>query len=192
MKTFFRIICIGLLVVLFSEFSFAKEFNFRKTNWGMSIAQVKSSEPPAKWEGDGNRLLYKTNVIGKDVIIAYYFVDNQLVRAEYVLVDNHTNLNDFIGDYTDFEEILIKKYGKPKRDEQVWRNDLFKEKHSDWGMAISVGHLMYYSSWETQDTEIDILLMGENYIVKCVVEYRSKNLKAKEKKAREKKALDVF
>jgi len=34
--------------------------------------------------------------------------------------------------------------------------------------------------------------MGENYIVKCVVEYRSKNLKAKEKKAREKKALDVF
>ena len=192
MKTLLRIVLIGFLVVFFAELSFADEFNFRKTKWGMSIAQVKSSEPLDVAKENENLLGYKTNVIGKDVFVAYFFVDNQLVRARYVLAESHTNKNDFITDYNDFKEILTKKYGKPKQDETFWRNDLYKDDYSDWGTAISLGHLIYLSSWETQDTEINNMLMGENYDISCIVEYSSKNLKEIEKKAQEKKALDAF
>ena len=192
MKTLLRVVLIGFLVVFFAELSFADEFNFRKTKWGMPIAQVKSSEPLDVAKENENLLGYKTNVIGKDVFVAYFFVDNQLVRARYVLAESHTNKNDFITDYNDFKEILTKKYGKPKQNETFWRNDLYKDDYSDWGTAISLGHLIYLSSWETQDTEINNMLMGENYDISCIVEYSSKNLKEIEKKAQEKKAMDAF
>lgn len=192
MKTLMRIVLVGLLVVFFAELSFADEYNFRKTKWGMSIAQVKSSEPLDVVKEDENLLGYKTNVIGKDVLVAYFFIDNQLVRARYVLAESHTNKNDFITDYNDFKEILTKKYGKPKQDETFWKNDLYKDDYSDWGTAISIGHLVYLSSWETQDTEINNVLTGDNFDISCIVEYSSKNLKELEKKAQEKKALDAF
>ncbi len=192
MRTFWNVALIGFLVVLLAESSFAGDYNFRKTKWGMSIAQVKSSEPLKVVKEDKDLLVYKTIVIGKNVFLVYIFVDNQLVRARYVLAESHTNKNDFISDYNDFKEILTKKYGKPKQDETFWRNDLYKDDYYHWGTAISLGHLVYLSSWETQDTEITLILTGENYDISCIVEYSSKKLREIEKKAQEKKALEAF
>lgn len=192
MKKLLRIILAFFLVVFFVENSLADGFNFRKTKWGMSIAQVKSSEPLEVMKEDKNLLGYNTTVIGKDVLLLYMFVNNQLVRARYGLAVSHTNKNDYIGDYNDFKEILTKKYGKPKQDETLWKNDLYKDDYSDWGFAISLGHLIYLSSWETQDTGIGNMLMGENHKIFCIVEYTSNNLKEIEKKAKEKKALEAF
>lgn len=192
MKTLLNIVFAGFIVIFFTELSFAEEYNFRKTKWGMSITQVKSSEPLDVAKEDENLLGYETTVIGKDVFVVYFFIDNQLVSARYLLAESHTNRNDFITDYNDFKEILTKKYGKPKQDESLWKNDLYKDDYSDWGFAISLGHLTYLSSWETQDTEIINILMGDNFDISCIVEYSSKNLKEIEKKAQEKKALEGF
>lgn len=192
MKTLLRIVLVGFFLVFFAELSLADDYNFRKTKWGMSIAQVKSSEPLDVVKEDETLLGYKTTVIGKDVFIFYFFIDNQLARARYVLAKSHTNKNDFITDYNDFKEILTKKYGKPKQDKSFWKNDLYKDNYSDWGTAISIGHLVYLSSWDTQDTEINNMLMGDNFNISCMVEYRSNDLKEIEKKAQEKKALDAF
>jgi len=181
-----------IFVIAFTNFAYADDYDFRKTKWGMSIADVKSSEPLEVAKEDKNLLGYKTKVINKDVFIVYFFVDNQLVRARYVLAESHTNKNDFITDYNDFKNILIKKYGKPKKDETFWKKDLYKDDYSNRGMAISLGHLVYFSSWETQDTEINNVLMGENFDISCIVEYISKKLEEIEKKAKEKKALDAF
>ncbi len=96
-------------------------YNFRKTRWGMSIAQVKSSEDVEVLEEGGGgymetlRLGYEV-VIGKIVTILYVFIDDQLVRAKYILDGTHENDNLFINDYSDFTEILTKKYGKPKEE----------------------------------------------------------------------------
>jgi hypothetical protein len=192
MKTILRIVLVGFLVVFFAELSFADEYNFRKTKWGMSIEQVKLSESIDIAEEAENILDYKNSVIGKDVFVSYIFIDNQLVRARYALADSHSNKNDFIIDYNDFKEILIKKDGPPEKDDSFWKNDLFEYDHSKWGTAISSGHLMYISEWETEDTTILNALMGENYKISCVVEYRSKNLENLEKKAKEKKAMEAF
>lgn len=192
MKAFFKVLLVVLIVVSYTEFSSADDYSFRKTKWGMSIEQVKSSEPLEVAKEDGNFLGYKTEVIGKNMLLGYYFVDNQLVRARYILAESHTNKNDFIQDYNDFKEILTKKYGKPNEDTSLWRNSLYKDDYSGWGTAISLGHLVYYSSWETQDTEIINMLSGENYRITCTIEYISKNLKKIEQKAKEEKALDSF
>lgn len=192
MKTLWKGALVALLVLLFVGNSLADDYTFRKTKWGMSIEQVKSSEPLEVAKEVKNFLRYKTTVIGKDVLVIYIFVDNQLVRARYALAEPHTNKNDFITDYNDFKEILTKKYGKPKQDEKLWKDDLYKEDYSDWGLAISIGHLIYFSVWETEDTEIRDVLMGENYDISCIVEYASKKLKGIEEKAKEKKALEKF
>lgn len=75
---------------------------------------------------------------------------------------------------------------RQKKDETFWKNDLYKDDYSHWGTAISMGHLIYYSSWETDSTEINNMLMGDNFNISCIVEYRSKNLNKIEEKAREK------
>ncbi|MBN1546463.1 MAG: hypothetical protein JW902_07385 [Syntrophaceae bacterium] len=192
MKSVSIIFIDSLLVLLLSGICIADDSTFRKSKWGMSIAEVKASEPLEVAKEDENFLAYKTSVIGKDVFVAYFFVDNQLTRARYVLADSHSNKNDFIIDYEDFKKILIKKYGNPVQDESIWRNDLYKDDYSDWGTAISIGHLIYFSNWKTKDTGISILLSGENYDISCIIEYSSTNFKETEKKAQEKKALEAF
>lgn len=171
-------------------------YNFRKTRWGMSIAQVKSSEDVEVLE-EGKiaqvyALQYKTIVIAKSVIIFYVFIDDQLVRAKYILDGTHENDNLFINDYSDFTEILTKKYGKPKEENVFWNDDLYKDNPSNWGYALSKGHLSYFSTWESKDTAIVASLTGDNFEIRCHLEYRSKELEDLEEKASEKEVLDLF
>jgi len=192
MRKVIKVVVTGLFILVFSGICSADDFTFRKTKWGMTPAEVKASEPLEIAKEDEGLLGYKTSVIGKDVFVAYFFIDNQLTRARYVLAESHSNKSDFISDYKDFKKILIKKYGNPVKDESFWKNDLYKDVYSDWGTAISLGHLVYFSTWSTSDTEISNILMGENYDISCIVEYSSKNLKEIEKKAQDKKALEAF
>ncbi|MDP8206716.1 MAG: hypothetical protein P9L92_08655 [Candidatus Electryonea clarkiae] len=192
MKMVIKIAITGLFMLMFWGICSAGDFTFRKTKWGMTEDEVKASEPLETAEENERYLAYKTSVIGKDVFVVYFFIDNQLTRARYVLADSHSNKNDFITDYEDFKAILIKKYGNPVQDDSIWKNDLYKDDYSDWGTAISIGHLVYFSNWKTNDTEISNMLMGENYDLSCIVEYCSINFKEIEKKAQDKKALDEF
>lgn len=187
-----NIVVSALLVLFLSGICLADDFTFRKTKWGMSTDEVKSTEPLEVVKEDESLLGYKTSVLGKDVLLIYFFIDNQLTRARYVLVESHSNKNDFINDYDDFKKILIKKYGSPDQNEPLWRNDLYKNDRSDWGTAISLGHLIYFTKWKTNHTEINNVLSGENYDISCIVEYSSTNLKELERKAQEKKALEEF
>lgn len=181
-----------ILLLFFAGTCLADDFTFRNTKWGMSVAEVKASEPLTVAKEDETLVAYKASIIGKDVFVVYLFTDNQLTRAKYVLAESHSNRNDFIKDYNDFKNILEKKYGSPSKDETLWRNDLYRNDYSDWGTAISLGHLLYFSTWETENTEIASILTGENFDISCVIEYSSKSLEELEKKAKEKKALDAF
>jgi hypothetical protein len=90
------------------------------------------------------------------------------------------------------KEFLVKKYGKPIKDSQLWKNDLYRDEYKDWGFAVSLGHLVYFADWETPNTHISLALYGENYEITLAIEYQSKKLKKLEEKEKEKKALDEF
>lgn len=181
-----------LTIGLSSNSCWCDDFNFRKSKWGMSMQQVKESEPLEIAHSEENILGYKVKVLDKDVHLGYIFVENKLVRAKYVLAEEHSNKNDFINDYKLFQSILIIKYGKPLKDDIYWRNNLYKKDPSNWGTAISVGHLSYFSKWDTGDTEIICFLHGDNFNIKCGVEYISRKLEQLEKSYKEKKGLENF
>ena len=107
-------------------------------------------------------------------------------------MEDHTNKNFYINDYEELKEILTKKYGKPKKDEKIWDNELYKDDRSSWGLAVSVGHLAYGASWETSTTEIVLRLSGDNYKISLILAYDSKELKEWANKIKEEKAKSNF
>jgi hypothetical protein len=167
-------------------------FDFRKANWGMSKKQVKATESGKVERDDDEVLAYSGTVSGMDALIAYIFIDSKLVRAKYVFLPQHTNKNDYIVDYKGIKETLTDKYGSPKSDDSYWRNDLYKTDYSEWGFAVSLGHLTYSAEWETESSEISLILSGENYKIHLATEYISKQLKNLEETARQKKKKTEF
>jgi hypothetical protein len=168
----------------------ADEYDFRDTKWGMTRAQVKASEKGEPIHDEDRLLVYKGKILDKSCDIVYIFVDNKLIRAKYFLTVEHTYKNKYIQDYDDLKSALINKYGKPVDDRISWQNDLYKNDPSNWGMAVAVGHVSYFSKWETETTEILNVLMGDNYEISSGIEYSSRKLYELEKKADEKKALN--
>jgi hypothetical protein len=106
-------------------------------------------------------------------LISYYFAENQLVAGRYIFLSEHSNKNLYINDYDDIKESLIKKYGQPNVDRPVWNNDLYKNDPSEWGMAISVGHLSYTAGWQLANTQIILHLGGDNYDITLGLDYHS-------------------
>ena len=107
-------------------------------------------------------------------------------------MEKHTNKNLYINDYESLKEILTKKYGKPEIDKVIWKNDLFKSAKQDWGTAISIGHLEYFSSWETPTTYINLGLNGDNYKISLTLGYESRELKEWSDKILEERAKSNF
>lgn len=129
----------GTWEYLQEEVTEASQYHFRKTRWGMSKDEVKKSET-IKLAADRDTVLgYETQVAGLKCLLLYVFTEERLVRAKYVIVEQHTNKNDFLLDFNTLQQKLTQKYGKPKNDETYWRDDLYKDDVSDWGMAISIG-----------------------------------------------------
>ena len=174
---------------------FTKEqvYDFRKTNWGMSKEEVRAAEAK-KPDFEANTILgYKVKVNGKDFRCVYSFLEDKLYNSGYFFTGEHTNKNLYIDDYKELKEILTKKYGKPKMDiPGLWKNDLYKDDKSHWGMAISVGHLAYGASWETSTTKISLMLSGDNYKIELVLSYTSKELEEWVKQIKEKETSKDF
>mgnify|MGYP001081421307 CR=1 FL=1 len=192
------IIFLGLIVsfIFFLSLTIlAKEqvYDFRKTNWGMSKEQIKATEDKKPdFEAD-TMLGYDITISEKDFACIYSFLEDKLYNSGYFFTGGHANKNLYIDDYKELKEILTKKYGKPKTDiPGLWKNDLYKDDRSHWGMAISVGHLAYGALWETSTTKIDLMLSGDNYKIKLVLSYTSKELEEWVKQIKEKETSKDF
>lgn len=160
----------------------AEEYNFRKTRWGMSQEQIMDSEESDNYLRNQKSLLYTVQVLEKAMLAEYYFVENKLVRAGYTLAESHIVDTKYVGDYGEIKEVLNRKYGDPKEDRVVWKNDYFKSNPQQWGTAVSVGHLSFFSVWETDSTIIAASLTGGDFKFSCKVVYQSKELMHLEKK----------
>ncbi len=170
-----------------------KSTDFRQTTWGMTKRQVKRKEKGKIVNESNEFIAYQGTISDLDCNIFYIFVQNKLVQAQYVITKTHSNQNDYILDYDSLKEILTKKYGKPTEDDTIWRNDVFnKDNNQWWGLAVSLGALIYVAEWETPNTCIALDLRGENYDIKLIIRYWSKKLEKLGEKAKEKKLLEEF
>jgi hypothetical protein len=139
----------------------AKEqvYDFRETTWGMSKEQVKATEDRKADYEENDVLCYKVNIFGGNYYCFYSFLEDTLYNGGYIFTEEHTNKNLYIYDYEELKVIITKEYGKPTMDEINWKNDLYKDDKSEWGMAISIGDLEYWALWETLNTKIGLIFM---------------------------------
>jgi len=100
--------------------------DFRNAKWGSTMSQVKSTESGKLIKETSEYIIYQTKLTDFDVYAIYIFAGNKLVRAKYSLLESHTNKNDYISDYNTLKSLLTKKYGNPTEDENIWKNDLYK------------------------------------------------------------------
>ncbi len=161
--------------------------DFRKTKWGMTEAAVKATESsaPTKEQAKGSKqiVVYKDTVSGLPCYVVYIFLNDKLVRTKYIATVEHTNKAACLSDFEVLASALREKYGNPKSDDSFWSNDLYKENPDEWGMAVAVGHLSKYATWETDTTKIVLALRGDNFEIDLEIEYASRELAPLEDKA---------
>jgi hypothetical protein len=151
--------------------------DFRETNWGMSREQVRKIEKAAFSRETERALVYEGKIGGLNCRILYFFAQEKLVRAKYLINEEHANKNDYIGDFNSLKESVIKNYGKPIGDSITWKNERYKSDPKQWGLAISIGDLSYFTNWDTPNTEIIEALFGDNNKISLGIQYASVKLR---------------
>lgn len=171
----YLIIVISLFISLGSIAQ--KEYDFRKVKWGYSIKQVESAEgkkyDDISKDGSDITIYYKVNFCGYNAVLLYIFNKNKLISSAFYLTDRHSSKNTYLRDYASLVKIYKDKYGVPKEEFTNWYDDLFKQDPSNWGVALSLGHMGKYTSFETKSTRILLLISGDNNIIKTIVSYTS-------------------
>jgi len=148
---------------------------FRDTRWGMSKNQVFELEgrPTHHEKSYGlETIKYRKKAIGLDCSIEFIFAGNKLIKAKYIFLEEHKHKNQYISDYKKIKDWLTEKHGMAQGSNVTWRNDLYKEDYSNWGLAVSLGHLEYGSLWKNQEVEIFLSLSGENNKLSLKTEYK--------------------
>jgi hypothetical protein len=135
--------------------------HFRNTRWGMNKGQV------VRLEGSSNHrensagldiIQYPQKILNMDCMIGYVFADNKLAKAKYSFLADHEDKNQYIRDFEKIRDILIQKYGKPAGEKTLWQDKMYKSDHSNWGLALSLGHVEFNSHWQDSETEIQLRL----------------------------------
>lgn len=156
-------------------------YNFRKTKWGMSPAEVKLTEK-GKPVNEGPlppydlAVSYTGTFEGSDTETGYLFNADKLVLAGYAFTDRHSDNNLYIKDYEKIKGVLTEKYGLPAQDEQIWSDETYKDKPEEYGTAAALGHLVMQSSWTSPGTQIFLTLQGRDNNISLSALYYSAEL----------------
>jgi hypothetical protein len=173
--------------------SWGENYDFRLTRWGMTQNDVVAAEEKMDpVERSENMITYKTQILNRNVLLHYLFVQGTLVGAIYKLDDNYLNSYHFIQAYNQFKQKVTKKYGPPSRETTNWLNATYKNNRKKWGLALSLGHTEYVTNWKTQNTTIECGLREQNYNVICLLEYWSIEHSHLLKEAKKEIKIDIF
>ena len=142
----------------------------------MSMEEIKDNENGTlRYEGD-NRLLFQDEIMDRNFMIEYIFSKGQLYQAVFRMVEDYVMENSYIHDYFAFKKVITGKYGVPVKERVIWNKSHLRDDQSQWGVAVSVGDLAYFTAWETENTAITAVLKGKDFTVDCTFEYISKAL----------------
>ena len=114
---------------------------------------------------------------------------NNPARQKYVGKAEHTDLNEFIGDYQTIQALLKKEYGQPVTDRAIWTDDTYQDEPKSYldqdratasgifksdrfvGLSVSMGHLKLYTVWRQGGLEILHTLTGADGHVTHEIEF---------------------
>lgn len=151
------------------------KYDFRAVQWGMSVAEVKSSEKTKPSLENKTGVYYRNQRAGvHPADLMYFFKEGKLIGASYTIGEEHSEKQLFIEDFLDVNSILIGKFGDPTRKNEKWINTLYKDDPSKHGLAISAGQLSYIWVWESERTRIGHVMSGDNFEIKHTLHFDQK------------------
>ena len=146
-------------------------YDFKKFRWGDSQEYVMEIEGAPDGEDDmvdldSHYIVYITTLAGKDALLAYYFCDEGLWQARYILTESYSNYDLYIDDYEKVKEQLTKKFGDPLLDLESWEYDDKEEEYKNKkGDALYEGYLTYWTWYQTDTTDIDLDMSASNHYI---------------------------
>lgn len=159
-----------------SERSVSRTGDYRGVPWGATAEAVQAREGrDAKIETD-DVLVFGERLSDMDADAVYVFVGGRLVRAKYMFQEEFTSPNRYLDAFHQVKTLFSRKYGEPSKDETIWHDELFRDDYRDWGKAVERGDLTLIASWATEQTEIGLILHGNDYEAHLAVEYSSISL----------------
>jgi len=111
-------------------------FEFRKTRWGMTMDEVKSSEDISPSKEKDNYIVYKEQFNSIPSTLGYIFVDGKLVKAAYLFNERYQNPDDYIVTYERIKGLLINDYDPPTLDEVKWIDEDKTDSTYDLGKSV--------------------------------------------------------
>jgi hypothetical protein len=197
LPTVVTIASFGAMSIAFAQ-SHAKqsEDDFRGAVWGMTQAQVIATEPnrPVRVSQSGGEIVLQYDrsklgaLSGRPI---YIFANEKLVRAKFLVEEEHSDQNEFIRDFHALETVLKQKYGKPKDERAIWEDDSTQDETQNYldqdratassilpsdrfvGLAVALGHLRLYTIREDGRTRVLHVLAGADNQITHQVEYRA-------------------
>jgi hypothetical protein len=170
--------------------------DFRGAVWGMTRAQVIATEGnrPVRASQSGGEIVlqYDASTLGAlNGRPIYIFAKDKLVRAKFLVEEEHTDQNEFIRDFHALETVLKEKYGKPNDERAIWEDDSTQDETKNYldqdratassilpsdrfvGLAVALGHLRLYTIREDGRTRVLHVLAGRDHEITHQVEYRA-------------------
>lgn len=134
------------------DFTPDHSWDFRKTIWGMSKAQVRLAENRRPVSETNNELIYSAEIDGHVYDCFYAFSENKLYGGMYRLKGKYRNKDSYLITYKRLKEALINNYGKPNLNYE------------------------YFSSWETSSTQIQLSILESGSNFDLIILYKSNEL----------------
>ena len=179
-----------ILTMFFVSLCFAQDqvFNegYKNAKWGMTKEHVKNSFPDMVFKDEGGMTYFLSKIASEDVMVGFDFVKDKLYLVFIGIQVKTTNKDLYIGKFDKFEELLIKKYGKPDQRARRGSTNSFT---SDVD-AISMGEGVYFDTWKTLESEVSLLLTGDNFELNLGIRYQSIELGKEKEKLDKEKSLD--
>lgn len=160
------------LFLLLSVPAWAEEF--RDATFGMSLQEVRATEEDADWViPEKGVLAFDTELAGNDVSAGYILLDDRFVRGVYFMSEVYQNKNDHLTDFEYLDQLLTKKYGKPKKTKTNWKDYRWKDSPAYYGHALQQGDFSISTEWKTKTTLITHSIYAEDYEIIHRIDYAS-------------------
>jgi hypothetical protein len=163
--------------------------DFRQTQWGMTPAEVQRIEAAEPLPGTTpETMAFPGKAAGRDCTVFYGFENGRLVRAGYHFgAGARGQKTDAVREYESLKSLLTEKYGAAHNEQVIWLDELFKNSPGEYGLAAAIGHHRRLAQWDTERTEIQASLGGENSRVSLRIDYTSKEFRSREEQVKKEK-----
>jgi len=150
--------------------------DFRNSFWGDSVEAVKEVETDVLVKESKTVLLYRTKVIDYSANLVFYFDDNgKLYNGTYLFTDKHAKGLYYLNQYNELKNSLNVKYGKFLTEEVKYHRDKELVDAIGEATALEFGYISYLATWKTENTQITLSMMADNYEIFIIASYTDLN-----------------